>query len=185
MPSWGQGRATKVNVLWSLISFHVSLSLLCCKHYVCRNALWPEYTIRVPQHVTDSVIQQVSPKERCPRSFEPWKVMRSWRQLSQSVCPSLLQMVIKMVFMKHRGCGFWIETVPLRRAQRGLSSAPKSTVPLSLAPVNSSMSRVQRWQESAVPLSLDTGWLFSYRGSPMSQGSLLDDVFFTKMGDDG
>lgn len=66
--------------------------------------------------------------------------MRSWRQLSRSVCSSLLWVVIKMVFMKHHGRGFWIKNVPLRGLKRAVSSAPKSPISLLPEPVNSSMS---------------------------------------------
>lgn len=88
----GPRRGTKANVDWSLISVHVS-SLLCWKHCVCRKRCDPNNNNTGPtcQHITDrQPYSASSPEEHHPGSFKPCRVMRPWRQLSQSVCSCLL-----------------------------------------------------------------------------------------------
>ena len=65
--------------------FSIVLQVSCLQECVVTRIYNKSPTACDWQHYSAS-----SPKEHEPRSLEPWKVMRSWRQLSQSVCPSFL-----------------------------------------------------------------------------------------------
>lgn len=125
----------KVNVLWSLLSFHVS-PLLCCEYQVCRRVLWPEYTIQIPQHVTDNVIQQTVQKNASQRHSspgQPWDPGGNYH--NQSVPPSIVPLNILESLSAEVSKGMW-------------------TLPSELVKPPC----FQQWQESATFLSSSLVW---------------------------